>query len=139
MSEELKRKDQMMTNRLRNLTRDYANADKNFKTENKNLTSEYKRITRQFKELQRKFKHFEKADLDRYTEIQKMNEAEVKVFKKKLIKCNITIHIQQLGIACSPNEESYIEELNNLGTIFISLTYFFCYFPDIFLSYHFIV
>ena len=38
---------------------------------------EYKRITKQFSELQKKFKHFEKADLDRFNEIQKMNEEEV--------------------------------------------------------------
>lgn len=44
-----------------------------------------------------------------------MNEAEVKAFKKKLIKCNITIHIQQLGMACSPNDELLMEELHNLG------------------------
>ena len=44
-----------------------------------------------------------------------MNEAEVKAFKKKLIKCNITIHIQQLGTACSPNDDLLMEELQNLG------------------------
>jgi dynein regulatory complex protein 1 len=58
------------------------------------LTEEYKRITRQFKELQNKFKHFEKADLDRYSEIQKMNEAEVRELKVKLLKADKTIHIQ---------------------------------------------
>jgi hypothetical protein len=48
-----------------------------------------------------------------------MNEAEVKSFKKKLIKCNITIHIQQLGTACSPNDDLLMEELHNLGKISI--------------------
>lgn len=46
-----------------------------------------------------------------------MNEAEVKAFKKKLIKCNITIHIQQLGTACSPNDDLLMEELHDLGII----------------------
>lgn len=58
-----------------------------------------------------------------YTEIHKMNEAEVKAFKKKLIKCNITIHIQQLGIACSPNDDLLIEELHNLGFNYIIYYY----------------
>ena len=65
---------------------------------NKQLTADYKRITRQFKQLQRKFKHFEKSDLQRYNEIQAMNEKEVQQLKEKIIKCDIVIHNQQLGL-----------------------------------------
>ncbi|KAL4463401.1 hypothetical protein ABPG72_011613 [Tetrahymena utriculariae] len=100
--DELKRRENNYKNRLKQLTKDYKQYDKKFKLENKNLTQEYKRIIRQFKELQKKFKHFEKADLDKYSEIQKMNEAEVKELKDKIIKCNITIHIQQLGMQWIP-------------------------------------
>ena len=38
--------------------------------------------------IQKKFKHFEKADLDRYNEIQKMNEADVQKLKEKILKCD---------------------------------------------------
>lgn len=48
-------------------------------------------------ELQKKFKHFEKADSLKYTEIQKMNEEEVRKYKSKIIQCDLTIHNQQLG------------------------------------------
>jgi len=66
------------------------------------LTEEYKRITRQFKELQNKFKHFEKADKDTYIEIKKMNEAEIHELKDRIIKCDKSIHIQQLGMQWNP-------------------------------------
>jgi dynein regulatory complex protein 1 len=72
--EELKKKERILNTKLRNLREEYDRGDQSFKEQNKNLTAEYKRITRQFKELQRKFKHFEKADLERYNEIQAMNE-----------------------------------------------------------------
>lgn len=52
-----------------------------------------------------------------------MNEAEVKAFKKKLIKCNITIHIQQLGTACSSDDNLLIEELHDLGYFRIEFLY----------------
>ena len=81
----------------------------NFKHDNKTLTEEYRRITRQFKELQRKFKHFEKADLDRYEDIQQMNKAEIEEVKQKIIKCDTSIHIQQLGMVWNPPKEE--EEL----------------------------
>lgn len=70
------------------------------------MTTDYKRITRQFKELQRKFKHFEKSDLERYNEIQAMNEKEVQLLKDKIVKCDKVIHNQQLGLdwlANNPN------------------------------------
>jgi dynein regulatory complex protein 1 len=104
----LKNKRRNHYNRLRKAMKDYADIDYKFKNENKQLTEEYKRITRQFKELQNKFKHFEKADLDRYSEIQKMNESEVHEFKTKIMKCDKTIHIQQLGMQWTPTipEES---------------------------------
>lgn len=76
--------------------------DRQFRLENKKLTEEYKRITRQFKELQRKFRHFERADLERYNEIQKMNELEVRELKEKIRKADETIHIQQLGMKWTP-------------------------------------
>ncbi|EGR34385.1 hypothetical protein IMG5_013690 [Ichthyophthirius multifiliis] len=98
LCDELKRRENNYKNRLKDLIRDYNQKDKNFKEENKRLTQEYKRVIKQFKELQRKFKHFEKADMERYTEIQKMNEAEVQKLKEQIIKCNMTIHVQQLGI-----------------------------------------
>ena len=47
--------------------------------------------------------------LNRYTEIQKMNEDEVRKYKSKITKCDITIHIQQLGIQWTPMPESQEE------------------------------
>ena len=79
------------------------------------MTDDYKRITLQFKELQNKFKHFEKADkerfvlyqsnllsLYRYLEIKKMNESELHELKEKIVRCDKTIHIQQLGMQWNP-------------------------------------
>jgi dynein regulatory complex protein 1 len=63
--------------------------------------------------LQRKFKHFEKSDLERYNEIQAMNESEVQELKEKIIKCDRVIHNQQLGldwIAFNNAEEERAEE-----------------------------
>jgi len=98
----LKNKKRNYTNRLTKARNDYKEIDRKFKQENKSLTEEYKRITRQFKELQIKFKHFEKADKERYEEIKKMNEAEIQELKDKLIRCDQTIHIQQLGMQWNP-------------------------------------
>ena len=72
--EDSKKKFRILGLKLRSLKDEYDKADLTFKESNKLLTTEYKRITRQFKELQRKFKHFEKADLERYNQIQSMNE-----------------------------------------------------------------
>lgn len=103
-----------LNNRLRKCTKHYIDEDKRFRKENKAQTQEYKRITRQFKELQRKFKHFEKADSERYKEIMKMNEKEVEKLKDKIIKCDLTIHLQQLGKEWVPirNEEEEKMKLN---------------------------
>lgn len=102
LSNILKNKRRNYANRLTKARNDYKEIDRKFKQENKSLTEEYKRITRQFKELQIKFKHFEKADKDRYIEIKIMNEAEIDELKEKLIKCDKTIHIQQLGMQWNP-------------------------------------
>jgi dynein regulatory complex protein 1 len=96
--EELKKKESILNTRYRNLRSQYEKEDQRFKDTNKQLTADYKRITRQFKELQRKFKHFEKSDLERYNEIQAMNEKEVQELKDKIIKCDKVIHNQQLGL-----------------------------------------
>jgi dynein regulatry complex protein 1 len=96
--EELKKKESILNTRYRNLRSQYEKEDQKFKDTNKQLTADYKRITRQFKELQRKFKHFEKSDLERYNEIQAMNEKEVQELKDKIIKCDKVIHNQQLGL-----------------------------------------
>jgi len=101
----LKAKFRNHNNRYRKLVKEHFDMDKKFKHDNYQLTEEYKRITRQFKELQRKFKHFEKADLERYDEIQDMNKAEIEEIKHKIIKCDTTIHIQQLGMIWNPPEE----------------------------------
>jgi len=106
----LKNKKRNYSNRLTKARNDYKEIDRKFKQENKALTDEYKRITRQFKELQNKFKHFEKADKDRYEEIKKMNEAEIQELKEKLVKCDKTVHIQQLGMQWSPPNLERIEE-----------------------------
>jgi len=98
----LKNKKRNYSNRLTKARNDYKEIDRKFKHENKSLTEEYKRITRQFKELQNKFKHFEKADKDRYEEIKKMNEAEIQELKEKIVKCDKTVHIQQLGMQWTP-------------------------------------
>jgi len=98
----LKNKKRNYSNRLTKARNDYKEIDRKFKQENKSLTEEYKRITRQFKELQIKFKHFEKADKDRYIEIKKMNESEIEELKEKIVKCDKTIHIQQLGMQWNP-------------------------------------
>jgi len=98
----LKNKKRNYSNRLTKARNDYKEIDRKFKHENKSLTEEYKRITRQFKELQNKFKHFEKADKDRYEEIKKMNEAEIQELKEKIVKCDKTVHIQQLGMQWAP-------------------------------------
>lgn len=108
---EKKKKDNELTEQLRNLNRKYWENDDLSKKENKMLTSKYKQITQQFKELQKKVKHFEKADLDRYNEIQKMNEAEVQKLKEKILKCDISIHVQQLGMPWKGEEwEQEVEE-----------------------------
>ena len=39
-----------------------------------------------------------------------MNEAEVQIFKEKLIKCDKTIHIQQLGVQWIENVEEEKEQ-----------------------------
>lgn len=108
----LKNKKRNYSNRLTKARNDYKEIDRKFKQENKNLTDEYKRITRQFKELQNKFKHFEKADKDRYEEIKKMNEAEIQELKERIIKCDKTVHIQQLGMQWSPPNLEEIQESN---------------------------
>lgn len=93
LKDEKKRKDHDLTEYLRGLNKTYLREDEIFKKENKSITLKYKQIAKQFKELQKKVKHFEKADTDRYNEIQKMNEAEVQKLKEKIIKCDITIHV----------------------------------------------
>ncbi|KAM3146339.1 hypothetical protein pb186bvf_001684 [Paramecium bursaria] len=98
LHDELKRKDQNHNNRLRNLIKEYNDSDAKAKQKNKELSQQYKRITRQFKELQRKFKHFDKADQKAYNDIQSMNELEVRKLKDAILKCDQTIHIQQLGV-----------------------------------------
>ncbi|KRX03875.1 hypothetical protein PPERSA_04753 [Pseudocohnilembus persalinus] len=105
LQEELKKKEMQLNNRLRQCTKKYIEKDKHYRTKNKKLTQEYKRITKQFKELQRKFKHFEKADSDKYKEIMKMNEEEVRKLKDKIIKCDVRIHEQQLGNEWVPIQE----------------------------------
>ena len=95
---ELTKKERDLTDKLRKLKEEFDRADRSFKESNKTLTQEYKRITQQFKDLQRKFKHFEKADLDKYNEIQSMNEDEVQKLKEKILKCDMTVHVQQLGV-----------------------------------------
>jgi len=104
-TDELKRKEQNFSNRYSKLRKDFIESDRQYKIENKNISTEYKRITRQFQELQKKFKHFEKADLDRYNEIQKMNEADVQKLKEKILKCDQIIHVQQLGLQWLPPQE----------------------------------
>lgn len=46
LNDDLKRKDQNLNNRLRNLTKEHKDNDNKFKLNNKDLTQEYKRITR---------------------------------------------------------------------------------------------
>lgn len=115
--EDLRKRLRILNVKLKNLRDEYDRADQIFKENNKLLTTEYKRITRQFKELQRKFKHFEKADLERYNQIQSMNEVEVHELKEKIIKCDIVIHNQQLGMdwAGTPQEEE--KEKENVAVV----------------------
>ena len=107
----MKKKESILNNRYLNLRKQYEKEDQKFKDINKNMTTDYKRINRQFKELQRKFKHFEKSDLERYNEIQSMNEKEVQELKEKIIKCDVVIHNQQLGLDwIGFSEEEKVEE-----------------------------
>jgi dynein regulatory complex protein 1 len=69
------------------------------------LTAEFKQKTKAFNELQRKFRHFEKADTTRFNEIWEMNEAEVRELAAKVIKCDRTIYMQQLGLPWSPPQD----------------------------------
>jgi dynein regulatory complex protein 1 len=101
----LRRKNAYLSQRLATLKKELDRNSLSFKKDNKDLTQNYKRITRQFKELQKKFKHFEKADLDRYSQIQAMNEKEVEALERKIIACDKTIHLQQLGVEWIGNPE----------------------------------
>ena len=47
--------------------------------ENKKLSGEYKKFTRYFIILQKKFESFERADKERYNEIMRMNQHEVRL------------------------------------------------------------
>lgn len=68
-----KRNDQFM------FTRDkYNKLNDTMARENARLTSDYKKFTRYFLILQKKFESFERSDKERYNEILRMNQGEVK-------------------------------------------------------------
>jgi dynein regulatory complex protein 1 len=76
----------------------YYDKEKEFNRENVLLTEEFKKATRAFRELQKKYKHFEKDDTLRYQEIFDMNAAESRTLAGKILKCDKTIYVQQLGL-----------------------------------------
>ena len=81
-------------------TRDkYKKLTDTMSRENAQLTSEYKKFTRYFLILQKKFESFERSDKERYNEILRMNQGEVKNLCQKIMDCDKRIHEQQLGIA----------------------------------------
>ena len=81
-------------------TRDkYKKLTDTMSRENATLTSEYKKFTRYFLILQKKFESFERSDKERYNEILRMNQGEVKNLCQKIMDCDKRIHEQQLGIA----------------------------------------
>lgn len=101
--------------RLRNKLSDYKNLfyeeERKLTELNIKLTAEFKQKTKAFNELQRKFRHFEKADTTRYNEIWEMNENEVKELAQKVIKCDRTIYMQQLGLPWSPPQDIPLDSI----------------------------
>jgi len=84
----------------------YYDKEKEFNKENAVLTDEFKKATRAFRELQKKYKHFEKDDTVRYKEIYDMNAAEAKSLGQKILKCDRTIYLQQLGLPWDQPEDA---------------------------------
>jgi len=101
--------------RMRNKLSDYKNLfneeERKLTELNIKLTDEFKQKTKAFNELQRKFRHFEKADMTRYNEIWMMNENEVKELAQKIIKCDRTIYMQQLGLPWSPPQDVPLDSI----------------------------
>lgn len=90
----------------------YLDKEKEYNRDNATLTDEFKKATRAFRELQKKYKHFEKDDTLRYQEIFEMNAAEARTLGKKILKCDRTIYLQQLGLPWVQPEdaEKLVEE-----------------------------
>ena len=63
----------------------FGTQEANVKQENAKLTADYKRITEQFKDLQTKYLHFEQVDLNKFSQIWKMKEADVKELGKQVL------------------------------------------------------
>ena len=76
-------------------TRDkYNKLNETMARENARLTSDYKKFTRYFLILQKKFESFERSDKERYNEILRMNQSEVKVLCQTIQDCDKRIHEQ---------------------------------------------
>lgn len=95
---ELSKKESDFKNDYREKMSTYNDLDKAFKKQNRILTDKYRKISKQYKDLHKKFKHFKKADIERYNEIKEININEINKLKDKIIRCDVIIHTQQLGV-----------------------------------------
>jgi dynein regulatory complex protein 1 len=92
-----KKNDTFMGTRAKYMKLTDAMAKENYK-----YMVDYKKFTRYFLAVQKKFESFERSDKERYNEILRMNQSEVKDLCQKIMDCDKRIHEQQLGIFWQP-------------------------------------
>ncbi|XP_014668334.1 PREDICTED: dynein regulatory complex protein 1-like [Priapulus caudatus] len=108
-----KRKITRLQDVLNNLKSKAVKQEKQYRDENNSLTDDYKRISEQLEDLQKKGRHFQVTDAKRFYDIWCMNEAQVKMFVKKILEEDRIIHEQQLDVQWQPPAIS----LDNEGPI----------------------
>ncbi|XP_063079139.1 dynein regulatory complex protein 1 [Engraulis encrasicolus] len=93
-----KRKITRLQDILNNLKIKCSTQEKQSCEENQSQTEEYRRIMQQFKHMQKKMRRFAVMDAQKFEEVWRMNDEEVKALASRALEIDRLIHQQQLGL-----------------------------------------
>ncbi|XP_062406695.1 dynein regulatory complex protein 1 [Sardina pilchardus] len=97
-----KRKITRLQDVLNNLKIKLSNQEKQTREENQSQTEEYRRIMHQYKHMEKKKRRFAVMDAQKFEEVWRMNEEEVKALVGRALEIDRLIYQQQLGLDWSP-------------------------------------
>ncbi|KAG5276681.1 hypothetical protein AALO_G00108490 [Alosa alosa] len=97
-----KRKITRLQDVLNNLKIKLSNQEKQSREENQSQTEEYRRIMHQYKHMQKKKRRFAVMDAQKFEEVWRMNEEEVKALVGRALEIDRLIYQQQLGLEWTP-------------------------------------
>ncbi|KAL2082211.1 hypothetical protein ACEWY4_022029 [Coilia grayii] len=93
-----KRKITRLQDILNNVKIKCASQEKQSREENQSQTEDYRRIMQQYKHMQKKMRRFAVIDAQKFEEVWRMNEEEVKALVSRALEIDRLIHQQQLGL-----------------------------------------